>query len=88
MVTETDRQTYEALAPEVKALIDRVWAAKLAEAQYDAYQQGMAAAQDQLREARAADLCERCGSDVSACFNCLTQVMVGALPGSLPDTTK
>lgn len=92
MLTEIDRDAYDTLADDVKALVSRVWTAKLAEAQLDAYWEGYDDGKEQgvrnERERLAAGLCEKCGSDVSACFGCMTNVMVGALPKPPAESDK
>lgn len=88
MITDLDREAYEALPSHIKDLVERVWTSKLADAQCEAYYEGFDQASIQERRHRADELCERCGSDVSACFNCITRIIVGALPPPPPDTTK
>lgn len=87
-----DVHDYDDLPNAVKDLAERVWTSRMAEAQLDAYWEGFEDGREQgirdERTRRAADLCERCGSDVSACFNCMAKVITGALPEAPPDSTK
>jgi flagellar biosynthesis/type III secretory pathway protein FliH len=73
---------YEALPPETRTIIERVWAERVTETNEekirDAYSEGHAEgysegyddAKEKAYNDKLDSLCTKCGSDVSTCFDC------------------
>lgn len=88
-----DMLAYDALDPAMKAMLGRVWAQRVQDANEekirdayseghaegydeghkDGYDEGFEDGQEKVYNDRLDQLCSKCGSDVSACFDCASR---------------